>query len=129
MTAAALLGLGAGATVSPGLYLAGLSLPSRIIGRIFALVELVRSVADFIISPIMVELAGAGASGGGASAAGIRDAIWITLGVTLAMTLFGVGSYLLGNVGLPLPDVQAWIEGSEPAFRSPPLAGAVRESD
>ncbi|HLH98853.1 MAG TPA: hypothetical protein VKW08_27400 [Xanthobacteraceae bacterium] len=37
-----LLGLGAGATVSPGLFLAGLSLPTQFIGRILALVELVR---------------------------------------------------------------------------------------
>ncbi|MGO8779231.1 MAG: hypothetical protein ACLQKK_10020 [Rhodomicrobium sp.] len=39
-----LLGVGAGATVSPGLFMASLSLPSQLIGRIFALVELVRSV-------------------------------------------------------------------------------------
>lgn len=49
---ALLLGFGAGATVSPALWVAGFSLPSKMVGMIFALVELVRSVADFILAPV-----------------------------------------------------------------------------
>jgi hypothetical protein len=49
-----LLGLGAGSTVAPGLWLAGFSLPSVLVGRTFAVVELVRSEADFIIAPVML---------------------------------------------------------------------------
>src|SRR4051812_6200953 len=39
---AALLGFGAGATVSPGLFMCGLGLPSKALGRAFALVQLLR---------------------------------------------------------------------------------------
>src|SRR6185437_8630325 len=54
---AGIAGHGAGATVSPGLYLAAFPLPSRLVGRIFARVELVRPVADFILAPVMLGVA------------------------------------------------------------------------
>jgi hypothetical protein len=57
LIAVGLLGLGAGATVSPGLWMAGFSLPSQMVGRTFALVELVRSEADFILAPLMLQVA------------------------------------------------------------------------
>lgn len=49
------LGLGAGATVSPALFVSGLPLQASMLGRIFALIELVRSVADFVIAAGHVE--------------------------------------------------------------------------
>jgi len=41
--AAGLMGWGAGATVSPALLMSGFSLASRMLGRIFAMIELIRS--------------------------------------------------------------------------------------
>ncbi len=128
LAAAGLLGLGAGATVSPGLYLAAFPLPSRIVGRIFALVELVRSVADFILAPVMLGVARV-ASGAGAmhpNAAGLHFSIWLTLGVTIAFTIGGAALYLLGGAGLPRPDLVAWIERNQPAMGSPPLVQTLR---
>jgi MFS family permease len=128
LAAAGLLGLGAGATVSPGLYLAAFSLPSRIVGRTFALVELVRSVADFILAPVMLGVARVASGAVEPSAAGLRFAIWLTLGVTAALTLGGIALYLLGGVGLPRPDLNAWIEQNRPAIGSPPLAQKLRQT-
>jgi MFS family permease len=126
LAAAGLLGLGAGATVSPGLYLAAFPLPSRIVGRIFALVELVRSVADFILAPVMLGVARVASGAMQPNAEGLRFSIWITLGVTIAFTLGGAALYLLGGAGLPRPDLVAWIERNQPAIGSPPLAQTLR---
>lgn len=129
LAAAGLLGLGAGATVSPGLYLAGFSLPSKMVGRTFALVELVRSVADFILAPVMLEVARVVSGGAHPTAAGIGKALWITLYITIALTVFGIMLYLLGNAGLPKPDLEAWLEKNRPAIGSPPLGQAIRADD
>ncbi|HZZ62934.1 MAG TPA: MFS transporter [Roseiarcus sp.] len=127
LSAAGLLGLGAGATVSPGLFMASLALPSRIIGRTFALVELVRSVADYILAPVMLKVAHVASGPGGLNAAGVREAIWITLAVTMASALAGVVLFLLGGASLPRPDIEAWLKQNRPAIGSPKLAESVRE--
>lgn len=62
------------------------------------------------------------------NAAGLRFSLWLTLGVTIALTLAGTALYLLGGVGLPRPDLVAWIERNRPAIGSPPLARTLRES-
>lgn len=128
LAAAGLLGLGAGATVSPGLYLAAFALPSRIVGRTFALVELVRSVADFILAPVMLGVARVASGAMHPNAAGLRFSIWLTLGVTVALTLGGTALYLVGGAGLPRPDLAAWIERNQPAIGSPRLADTLRKS-
>lgn len=94
----------------------------------FALVELVRSVADFILAPVMLGIARV-ASGGGThpSAVGLHTALWITLLITLAATAAGTLLYVLGGVGLPKPDIEAWITKNRPAIRSPLLAETLRE--
>jgi MFS family permease len=127
LAAAGLLGLGAGATVSPGLYLAAFSLPARIVGRTFALVELVRSVADFILAPVMLGVARVASGAMQPTAQGLRFSIWLTLGVTVAITLGGTALYVLGGAGLARPDLAAWIERDRPAIGSPPLANTLRE--
>ena len=60
-------------------------------------------------------------------AAGLRFSIWLTPGVTLAMTLAGLALYLLGGAGLPRPELVARIERNEPAIGSPPLIATLRE--
>jgi hypothetical protein len=61
------------------------------------------------------------------TAQGLRFSIWLTLGVTVAVTLGGTALYLLAGAGLPRPDLVAWIERNEPAIGSPPLANTLRE--
>ena len=52
-----LTGIGLGATVAPALFVAGFSLPSANLQRVFAIVELFRAVAAFMIAPIFVRFA------------------------------------------------------------------------
>ncbi len=124
--AAALLGFGAGATVSPGLYLAGFPLSAQKIGRIFALVELVRSVADYILAPVVMRIAEEASGGGAAALRGIHEASRVAVAISIGFTVFGIGLYLLGGGGLPRPDLKGWIEQQRPAIDSPELLARVR---
>ena len=128
LAANALLGLGAGATVSPGLYLAGFALPSKMVGRIFALVELVRSMADFILAPVMQEVARLVSGGKSLNAAGIDVALWITIWGTIGLTLFGMALYLAARPRLPRPDLEGWLDGQGIAVFSPPLVGTAHRN-
>ncbi|HEU5016708.1 MAG TPA: MFS transporter [Pseudolabrys sp.] len=121
-----LLGLGAGATVSPGLFLAGFSLPAQVLGRIFALIELVRSVADFILAPVMSKVAAANSSHAPLELAGAHEALWLTMLISLAGTLFIAAVYALGGNLLPRPDLEAWLEKNGTAITSPPLLAVIR---
>ena len=118
-----LLGFGAGATVSPALFLAGLSTPSASLGRVFAFVELVRAIGDFLIGPVLVEFASLIAPDGTAG----EEQIAITLGLAVTigvLTLFVCTvAFLASYRRLPVPDLHRWIEGDEPAIDSP---GAFR---
>jgi MFS family permease len=82
------LGLGAGATVSPALFLCGLPLQANLLGRIFALIELVRSAADFIIAPVMLRIArlASGSLNHAIEMNGFHEAIFITLMIAVAAT-------------------------------------------
>ncbi len=125
--AAALLGLGAGASVAPGLWFASLSLQSKMVGRIFALVELIRSEANFLLAPIMLAFAIALSGGGGTlSATAIHQAIAITLAVTIALMLCGLAIYGLGGFGLQQPNLEAWLHEDRPAWTSPELLAPLR---
>ena len=82
------LGLGAGATVSPALFLCGLPLQANLLGRIFALIELVRSAADLIIAPVMLRIArlASGSLNHAIEMNGFHEAIFITLMIAVAAT-------------------------------------------
>ena len=123
MGAVALLGFGAGSTVSPGLFLAGMSLEAKVLGRIVALVELVRSVGDFIIAPVMVNLSRVLSSGAEVTSGGIADSVAISLAVCAGTTLLCCLLYWAGGLRLPKPDIESWLEGDEgeTALDSPPL--------
>jgi hypothetical protein len=126
LAGAGLLGLGAGATVSPGLYLAGMSLPSSMVGRIFALVELVRSVADFVMAPVVLEIAHAGSGGKEISRIGIERGVWIMVAFTLVLTFIGTLIFLAGGSGLPRPDLKRWLVEKKTALESPLLWAVFR---
>lgn len=112
-----LLGVGAGAAVSPGLWLAGMSLPVQLVGRTFALVELVRSLGDFVLAPVISKLATV--YGKPSVLHGLHVAIWTTLIVTAAGTGVGLLLWWLGAAGAPEPDLEAWQEDGDTAFHSP----------
>jgi MFS family permease len=118
-----LVGLGVGGSVSPALFIAGFSLRSDQIQRIFALIEFLRGTAAFLVAPIMLHFAMTTAS---SPAAGIGAAIWVCFGI--AVTGGAVAAYLLvlGRLRLQTPDLETWERGEDPAWHSPPLAGGLR---
>lgn len=123
-----LLGLGAGATVSPGLFIAGFALSSEMLGRIFSLVELVRTVPDFVLAPVILEVAMAASGGKKLTLAGFRLALWSNLGLAIAATIFGAALYFGGGLRLPRPDLVNWIEKGGRAMDSPPLLAILRRT-
>jgi MFS family permease len=119
---AVLLGYGAGAGVAPGLFLAGFSVPATQLGPTFALVELLRSEAAFLVGPVLVHAAVSGDD----LTAGLHLAIAVTLGVTVLGGLAALAVYLAGGARPHAPDLQAWLDGDRAAYHSPRLGHHVR---
>jgi hypothetical protein len=113
-----LLGLGAGASLSPGLWLAGLALPAKIIGRTFALVELVRSVFDFVIGPATAKIAAVNGIPPHSVPHGVRVALDATLGFAVVGTLLMLAVWFLGGARPHVPDLETRLDGEEPALAS-----------
>jgi hypothetical protein len=113
--AAALLGFGAGATVTPGLLLAGLGVHPHLLGRAFALVQLLRLTTTFAIAPIVVHLAGGGQ---GATADGLAICV---VGLVLSLAVPA-----LSGARLERPDLEAWLEDGERGIASPAAGAEVR---
>jgi Major Facilitator Superfamily len=118
-----LTGIGLGATVAPALFVAGFSLPSASLQRVFAIVELMRAVAAFMIAPIFAHLA---ATVGPNLDAGTGIALWIGLGLALGGATIGIALYALGGARPQTPDVERFVAGEAPAWYSPPLLARVR---
>ncbi len=125
----ALLGFGAGSTVSPALFLAAFSVPSNLLGRVFAFIELVRSVGDFLIGPVLAQFAILIASGDTIT----TKSVDITLGIAVAMgagtILFCAIAFLTAYRRLPVPQLKRWLEGDDAvAIDSPPVLRGVDEA-
>ena len=118
-----LTGIGLGATVAPALFVAGFSLPSANLQRVFAIVELFRAVAAFMVAPIFVYLA---ANLGGNPHVGTQIALWIGFGLAVTGALVGVALYALGGARPQTPDLDRFLAGERPAWYSPPLLAKVR---
>ncbi len=118
-----LTGIGLGATVAPALFVAGFSLPSASLQRVFAIVELMRAVAAFMIAPIFAHLA---ATVGGNVYAGTGIALWIGLGLALGGGAIGIAIYAAGGARPQTPDIEGFVEGDGPAWYSPPLLARLR---
>ncbi len=121
--ATGLLGIGVAASVSPALFMAGFSLRSNLLQRVFAMIELMRGVTAFLVAPVLVFLATALAA---KPAAGAKDALWICVGLAGAGFLGGLGLYLSGRPWLEVPDIERWQEEGEAAWSSPRLFGQLR---
>lgn len=119
----ALIGFGVGASVSPALFIAGFSLRSAQIQRVFALVELLRGVTAFLAAPILLYLATAI---GTTLAQGTKASIWICLCIAAVGGITAIAVFALGGSGLQAPDLERWNEG-EPAWDSPRLFAVFRD--
>lgn len=116
---AGLIGFGVGASVSPALFIAGFSLRSAQIQRVFALIELLRGVTAFLVAPILVFLSTVLATD---PATGIRRTMLICLGISLTGGGLALAVFRLGRARLQVPDLERWGKG-EPAWESRPLVG------
>lgn len=123
LVGSALTGIGLGATVAPALFTAGFSLPSATLQRVFAIVELLRAVAAFMIAPVFAHFA---LTVGGDPLTGTRIALWVGLGFAVAGAVVPLAIYLLGGARPETPQLDAFVFGDEPAWHSPPLLAAVR---
>ena len=121
---AGLTGVGLGASVAPALFVAGFSLPSNNLQRVFAIVELMRAVAAFMIAPLFAHFA-ATVAGGGVEGTGI--ALWIGFGFAVAGGLIAVLLYALGRARPQTPNLDRFIDGEGAAWDSPPLLAGLRE--
>jgi hypothetical protein len=124
LVGSALTGIGLGATVAPALFVAGFSLPSANLQRVFAIVELLRAVAAFMVAPIFVHLA---LTVGGGLDAGTEIALWIGRGLAVGGAVIGVVVYALGGARPQTPDIDRFLAGERPAWFSPPLLARLRE--
>jgi nucleotide-binding universal stress UspA family protein/MFS family permease len=121
-----LTGIGLGATVAPALFVAGFSLPSANLQRVFAIVELMRAVAAFMIAPIFAHFALTVVPGNLDSGTGI--ALWIGLGIAVGGAVLGVTIYALSGARPQTPDLDAFLQGLAPAWHSPPLLARIRRT-
>ena len=120
-----LVGVGVGASVVPALFIAGFSLRSNNVQRVFAIIELVRAVAAFLIAPVLLYIA---STVGSDTDSGTRTALWICFGISVAGAVVGVALYVAGGVRHPpTPSVEAWMSGERPGWDSPPLLARLRE--
>ena len=118
-----LIGIGVGSSVTPALYLVGFSVWSSGVQRVFAIVELLRGVAAFMIAPILLHVA---VTAGSSLDAGTKIALWIAFGISAGGAVAGVGLYALGRVRPPTPAFERWLAGEGPAWESPPLLARIR---
>jgi MFS family permease len=125
LLASLLTGIGLGATVAPALFVAGFALRATNLQRVFAIVELLRAVAAFMIAPIFAHFA-LNVSGGLNEGVGI--ALWIGFGLAILGGTIPVLLYALGGARPETPDIEGFLDGEGPAYYSPPLLAKLRHS-
>ncbi|HEY2265681.1 MAG TPA: hypothetical protein VGI96_23850, partial [Streptosporangiaceae bacterium] len=122
LAGSALIGIGVGASVVPALFLAGFSLRSASIQRVFAILELMRAFAAFMIVPILTHFA---ISMAGYPTEAMRTTLWVCFGLAVGGTLVGIALYALGGSKPPTPSLQKFLDGQEPGWESPALFAAL----
>lgn len=96
-----------------------------IAGRIFALIELVRSVANSIIAivaPVMLKVARltSGSAGHSIGMNGFHEAVFVTLIDCGCGNVISIGLLLPGGAVLLIPNLGAWLSQNKPAIESSP---------
>jgi MFS family permease len=119
-----LTGIGLGATVAPALFVAGFSLPAANLQRVFAIVELLRAVAAFMIAPVFAHFA---VTVAGSPISGTGIALWIGFGLAVGGAAIAVLLYALGGARPQTPDLERFMGGEGSAWYSPPLLARVRK--
>jgi nucleotide-binding universal stress UspA family protein/MFS family permease len=119
----ALTGLALGATVAPALFVAGFSLRSNSLQRVFAIIELLRAVAAFMVAPIFAHVANRVS---GDLVEGTIVALWVGFALAVAGAVFGVATYVLSGAKPQTPDLDEFLDGDAPAWHSPPLLARLR---
>jgi hypothetical protein len=119
-----LLGFGAGASVSPGLFLAAFGVPSQSLGRAFALVELLRSEAGYAVAPVVAAVA----QGSASLAGGVRTGLIVTLVLTALGLVVALVLPAVSGARLRAPDLAGWLDGEGKALPSPTTATHLRPS-
>jgi hypothetical protein len=118
LVGSSLTGIGLGATVAPALFVAGFSLASANLQRVFAIVELLRAVAAFLLAPIFIYFA---STISGSLDAGTAIMLLVGIGLAIAGALSGVAIYALSGARPQAPDLNRFLSGTAPAWYSPPL--------
>jgi MFS family permease len=125
LVASFLTGIGLGASVAPALFVAGFALRATNLQRVFAIVELLRAVAAFMIAPIFAHFA-LNVSGGLDQGVGI--VLWIGFALAVLGGVVPVVLYWLGGARPETPDLEGFLAGEGPAYFSPRLLARVRNS-
>ena len=110
LVGSALVGIGIGASVVPALFLAGYSLRSASIQRVFAILELLRAIAAFLVTPILLHFA---ITATGLPSRAFNTALWICFGLAAGGAVVGVLLYTLGRVRPTAPAMERWMGGME----------------
>jgi hypothetical protein len=90
------------------------------------LVELLRGVAAFLAGPLLLHMA---ETVGASPAAGIESAVWVAVAIAFGGAALALAIFSWGGARLQRPDVDAWLEGEDPAIHSPPLGARLRGVD
>jgi MFS family permease len=122
LVASGLTGLGVGATVAPALFVTGFSLQASNLQRVFAIVELLRAVAAFMIAPVFAHFA---ATVGQQPYGGVGIALWIGAGLAVGGAAIAVFLYWLRGARPETPQVEQFLAGEAPAYYTPPLFGPL----
>jgi MFS family permease len=125
LAGSALIGIGVGASVVPALFLAGFSLRSASIQRVFAILELMRAIAAFMIVPILAHFA---ISLAGTPTPAMRTTLWVCFGLAVGGTVVGVLLYALGGSKPPAPSLERFLGTDQPGWHSPALFAGVRRN-
>jgi hypothetical protein len=99
-------------------------LQSNSLQRVFAIIELLRAVAAFLVAPVFAHFA---ATVSGDLVVGTGIALWIGFGLAIGGAVFGVAVYALSGTRPQRPDLDRFLDGESPAWYSPPLLARIRK--
>ncbi len=92
--------------------------PPANLQRVFAIVELLRAVAAFMIAPVFAHFA---ATVGSSRTAASAIALWIGAGLAVGGAVIAVSLYVIRGARPAAPDIELFLSGEGAAWYSPPL--------